>query len=146
MRGDAARRVRPGLPGGLGKALAKFTREEAAVRTGVERVAALPTGCLLVDLRAFDLLPPPWFHYEYADPPFNTALASTEDVVCTRNADWVGVPQYCAWDCWAAHVKTLEIRRPRLCPVDSVPRAVWDAWRAGAKPKLISPYATEPAE
>jgi hypothetical protein len=45
-----------------------------------------------VDLRACDVVPPPWFSYEYDDPPFNTKLASTEDIVFTRNCDWLGVP------------------------------------------------------
>jgi hypothetical protein len=132
------REYAPDMPGGLGKRLDKFTRDEAAVATGIERVAALPTGCVLMDLRAFDVLPPPWFYYEYLDPPYNTALASTEDVVLTRNADWLGVNQYVNWDAWANHVdKGYEVTKPRLCPVDSVPRAIWESFQAGAKPRML---------
>jgi len=126
----------PDQPGGFGKKLDKYTRDEAAERRGIERVAALPTGCLLMDLRAFDVIAPPWFYYEYTDSPYNTALASTEDVVLTRNADWCGISQWVNWDAWAGHHKTYETGRPRVCPVDSVPRAVWDAIKAGAKPQV----------
>jgi len=129
----------PGQPGGMGKKLDKYTRDEAAVATGIERVAALPTGCLLLDLRAFDVIAPPWFYYEYADAPFNTKLASTEDVVLTRNADWLGISQYVNWNAWAFHHKEYTVEKPRLCPVDSVPRAIWEGYRAGAKPRLITP-------
>lgn len=130
----------PNMAGGLGKKLDKYTRDEAAVATGIERVAALPTGCLLLDLRAFDVLPPPWFYYEYADPPYNTKLASTEDVTLTRNADWLGINQYVNWDAWATHLdKDFEVSKPRLCPVDSVPRAIWESFKAGAQPRLVTP-------
>lgn len=128
------REYAPDCPGGMGKKLDKYTRDEAAVAKGIERVAALPTGCLLVDLRAFDVIAPPWFYYEFTDAPYNTALASTEDVVLTRNADWLGIPQYVNWDAWAHHLKSYEVCKPRLCPVDSVPRAVWEGIKAGAKP------------
>jgi hypothetical protein len=129
----------PDMPGGQGKKIDRYTRDEAAVMTGITRVAALPTGCLLIDMRVFDRLAPPWFYYEYADPPYNTKLASTEDVVFTRNGDWVGVPQFCAWNCWAGHDdKGYMVGKPRLCPVDEVPRAVWEAYKAGATPKLIN--------
>lgn len=127
----------PGMPGGMGKKLDKYTRDEAAAATGIERVAALPTGCLLLDLRAFDVIAPPWFYYEYADAPYNTRLASTEDVVLTRNADWLGISQYCNWMAWANHHKAFEAEKPRLCPVDSVPRAIWEGYKAGAKPQLM---------
>lgn len=134
------REYSPDCMGGMGKKLDKYTRDEAAVATGIERVAALPTGCLLMDLRAFDVLPPPWFYYEYVDPPYNTALASTEDVVLTRNADWLGISQWVNWNSWAHHLdKDYEVCKPRICPVDAVPKAIWEAYKAGAKPQLLQP-------
>ena len=131
------REYAPDQPGGMGKKIDKYTRDEAAVQTGITRVAALPTGCILLDLRAFDVIAPPWFAYEFADPPWNTTLASTEDVVLTRNADWLGINQYCNWDAWAHHLKPYECAKPRLCPVDVVPRAIWDGFTAGAKPRVL---------
>lgn len=118
----------PGLKSGCGYELSKYTRDEAAVQTGISRVAALPTGCLLIDTRVTDVLSPPWFYYEYADKPFNTVLASTEDVVFSRNLDWIGVPQFCTWDSWAGHAKWFDVLKPQLSPVDEVPNAVHEAW------------------
>lgn len=120
---------------GLGKKIDKYTRDEAAVMTGIHRCAALPTGCLLIDTRAFDVVDPPWFSYEYADPPFNTKLASTEDVVFTRNAHWLGCPLFANWDAWASHIKTWATGKPRLAPIDDIPMSVWRAYQKGWKPK-----------
>lgn len=114
----------PDMPDGLGVKLGSFTRDEAAVAKGIQQVSALPTGCLLVDLRVLDVLPPPWFDYEYGDPPFNTALASTEDIVFTRNLDWLQVPQYCNWDSWAGHMKRFMTGKPRLAPIESIPESI----------------------
>lgn len=124
----------PDAGGGCGFKLDKYTRDEASVQTGVGRVSALATGCMLVDLRTFDVLPPPWFAYEYDDPPYNTRLASTEDVVFSRSCDWVGIPQFCAWDCWAGHVKTYTTGRPTLAPVTTIPDNIYRAWSAGWRP------------
>jgi hypothetical protein len=135
----------PDTPGGAGFRIDKYTRDEAAQQAGIGRVAALPTGCLLVDLRALAVLPPPWFHYEFADPPFNTRLASTEDIAFTRNCDWVGVPSYCTWDSWAAHQKSFLVGKPKASPVDEVPAAVWRAFQAGHRPKLYAPPGVAPA-
>lgn len=128
-------RVRfPNMPDGCGGFLDKYTRDEAALMKGIQRVAALPTGVMLVDLRVLDILPPPWFSYEFKDPPFNTRLASTEDVVFSRNADWLGVPSYCAWDSWAGHVKVWTTSRPVVCPVTGVGRSVYEAYKKGWRP------------
>lgn len=125
----------PGLPDACGSMLDKYTRDEAAVQTGIKRVAALPTGVMLVDLRVLDILPPPWFSYEYTDEPYNTRLASTEDVVFSRNCDWLGIPQYCGWDSWAGHVKSFTTGKPVVCPVHDVPGSIFKAWTAGWRPK-----------
>lgn len=128
------RDVQPDAPAGWGKKLDSYTREEAAGMTGFGRVSALPTGCMLIDLRCLAVLPPPWFSYEYADPPFNTTLASTEDIVFSRNLSWLGVPQVCAWNSWCGHVKTYTASKPMPCPVDEVPANILKAWEAGWRP------------
>lgn len=125
----------PDQPDKSGHALDKYTRDEAAGMSGVGEVAALPTGCLLVDTRVTQILPPPWFSYEYADPPYNTALASTEDVVFTRNAHWCGVRQFCTWSSWSGHWKRLLTGKPRVCAVDEIPVEIHRAWAAGWRPK-----------
>lgn len=117
----------PDLEDGLGLRLDKFTRDEASQLAGIQRVAALPTGCLLIDLRAIDVLPPPWFSYEYKDAPLNTAIASTEDTVFSRNLDWLGVPQYCHWSAWAGHHKDFVTQRPLQSPVTDIPQSIYKA-------------------
>lgn len=121
---------------GCGTAIGKFGRDEAAAKTGIEEVAALPTGGLLVDTRVTQVLAPPWFYYEYADPPHNTALASTEDVVFTRNLAWLGVRNYVNWDSWFGHWKRLLVGKPVRSPVRQVPQAVWNAFKSGWEPEL----------
>lgn len=125
----------PDMPDANGMLLDCYTRDEAAERTGFERVGALATGCMLVDLRALAVLPPPWFAYEYDDPPYNTQLASTEDTVFSRNLDWLGVPQYVAWNSWAGHRKSYLCLKPRRSPVDRLPDSVRKAWEKGWRPR-----------
>lgn len=121
---------------GVGLELRSYTREEAAGLTGVGRVAALPTGMLLIDLRAVKAHPQPWFSYEFSDKA-HTQLASTEDVVFTRDADWMGVPQYCTWSSWAGHHKRYTTGRPRVAPLDTLPRAIHKAYEGGWRPKPV---------
>lgn len=135
------RDLQPDAPPGWGKKLDSYTREEAAGMTGFGRVSALPTGCLLIDLRALAVLPPPWFSYEYDDPPFNTRLASTEDIVFTRNLHWLGVPQFSAWDSWAGHDKFYTTSKPQPCPVEEVPTSILKAWESGWRPAGWKPAA-----
>lgn len=91
--------------------LEMFDRDDAARKTGIEEVAALPTGLILYDMRVFKTLPPPWFKYEWTDQ-YETHKASTEDVYQTRNASLMGLPQFCTWDCWAGHIKTKTVTKP----------------------------------
>lgn len=97
--------------------IAGIPRREAVDKKGMERVAAMGTGLMLVDLKALDALGPPWFYYEYTDG-WQTDKASTEDIVFTRNASLCGVPVYCAWDSWAGHWKPKLVTKPKPFPID----------------------------
>lgn len=126
------------------ESLQMYTREEAAAMSGVQEVAALPTGLILFDVRAFKALPPPWFTYQYRGdgpecpacgfdvPRLQAQKASTEDVVVTRDLSILGVRQYCAWDSWAGHVKRKVVRRPRPVTPDAVARRLRETVRSGA--------------
>jgi len=105
----------------------QYSREEAAVRTGIEEVAALPTGLILIDMRAISRLKPAWFDYEYEDPPFNTKKATTEDVFFTRNLSLAGVPQYVNWSAWAGHIKQKTVGMPQFLGADQVRKEFRDA-------------------
>jgi hypothetical protein len=106
--------------------LEMIPREHAAIRSGIEEVAALPTGLILYDVRVFEELPPPWFAYEWTDK-YQTAKATTEDVYQTRNASLLGMPQFVAWDCWAGHVKSKTVGKPCIIGRDQVHESLRDA-------------------
>jgi hypothetical protein len=101
-------------------------REMAAIKQGIQEAAALPTGLILYDMRVFDVLPHPWFEYEYTTPE-KTHLASTEDVYQTRNASMLKMPQFCAWSSWAGHVKTKVVGKPTIVTADMVHQSLRDA-------------------
>lgn len=120
--------------------VAQYSRHEAADRTGIEQVAALPTGLILFDVRAFDILPPPWFYYEWTNK-FESNKASTEDVTATRDMmfhvhDALGyLPLYVAWDCWAGHVKPKVVGKPQIITADQVSKKLVEAARRGQNSK-----------
>jgi hypothetical protein len=99
--------------------LEPYAREEAAGRAGIEEVAALPTGLILIDMRALGRLEPPYFRYEWKDAT-ESEKASTEDVVFTRDLSLRGVRQYVNWDAWAGHWKPLRVDKPRVIYTDHV--------------------------
>lgn len=119
--------------------LDQFTREEAAVLAGVQEVGALPTGLMLVDLRALAELPHPWTYYEFAGAGEECPAChqkargpearkdSTEDVTFTRDLGLLGVPILCAWSSWAGHNKRYIARKPRPYTTDIVSHKMRDA-------------------
>lgn len=104
---------------GEGK-IAMIPREAAAAKRGIGRVAALPTGLMLIDMKAFEGLKEPYFYYEMDDYTCS-GKASTEDVTFTRDADFAGVPLYCTWDSWAGHWKRKCVGRPMPLPMGIIP-------------------------
>jgi hypothetical protein len=82
-------------------------------------------GVYLIDMRCVANLAFPHFQYEYSDPR-QIKKATTEDVYFSRNLAVAGVPQYCAWDCWAGHIKPIVVDKPELLTMD----AVRDTYRA----------------
>lgn len=92
--------------------LDQYGREDAAGRSGFESVAALPTGLILIDMKAISLIKPPWFYYEWTDET-QSEKASTEDVTFTRDLAIAGIPLYVNWDAWAGHWKRHCVGKPR---------------------------------
>lgn len=100
--------------------LDQFTREEAALLTGITEVAALPTGAIMYDMRCFDLIEPPYFKYEWKDK-YEDEKGGTEDVQNTRDIGIAGqialgyCPVYCNWDSPVGHWKPWCVRgRPKI--------------------------------
>lgn len=99
--------------------LQMVNRDEAAHRTGIWPAAALPTGLMLFDMRVFDILPHPYFYYERTDNRW-IRKASTEDVTISRDMMLCRIMCFCAWDCWAEHVKSYRVGKPNRESVDIV--------------------------
>ena len=128
-----------------GYKLEMIEREDSAFRSGIEEVAALPTGLILYDVRLFNLIPKPWFDYEWTDET-NSQKASTEDVYQTRNASLCRCPQYVAWDCWADHVKTKVVTKPRPITVECLSDKFHEAINSSRSSKLRLTIVGEPEE
>lgn len=112
--------------------LEQFTRHEAATRGGVEEVAALPTGLMIIDVRALADMPKPYFDYDYTDEN-ESEKATTEDVFFSRNLSLLRVPQYCNWDSWAGHIKRKIVTKPVMMGVDDVRETFADAVKRNFK-------------
>lgn len=104
--------------------LRQYTREEARQMAGLQECAALPTGVIAYDLRAFDFIEAPYFRYEWnADA---TKKQSTEDVQNTRDISLavqnaLGYnPLLCAWSSWAGHYKVWCVKKPHKYSVRDV--------------------------
>lgn len=122
-----------------GMKLGQFTREHAYQLGGIQEVAALATGLIVFDMRAFDNIETPYFSYEFdGDGPRcqgcgqpkrgpEANKCSTEDVVTTRDLSIAGVPQYCNWDAWAGHRKMKTVRKPQPFTADGVAAKMHDA-------------------
>jgi hypothetical protein len=125
-----------------GYRLQLYPREEAAQRAGFERVAAGPTGMILMDMRLFNFnqkepdqtkVNPPWFAYEWNNDKVQATKASTEDCYFTRNASLAGIPVYCNWDCWVGHCKPQMVGKPIIIYSDHVSEVYRDAVLRGQK-------------
>lgn len=93
--------------------LSMVGQDWATEQHGIWEAAAGCTGLMLIDMRAIPHLPKPWFAYEWGDKE-QTEKVTTEDVYFTRNCSLLGIPQYCLWDCWAAHHKLKACLKPRM--------------------------------
>lgn len=143
-----------------------FSRTEAAVRSGIEEVAAGPTGLCMIDMRCFDYLKHPYFEYEWEgdgpncphchqpQPGPRAQKASTEDVVFFRNLslnvlEKLGYnPVLCCWDCWAGHHKSWCVGKPEEFKASQVHaqlrKAVLDNKQTGVVQKRVRKAANFP--
>jgi hypothetical protein len=122
--------------------LRMMTRTEASMRTGVSSAAALPTGLIAFDVRAFKYTEPQeggrgWFYYEF-DDHYHAAKGGTEDVMATRDLSLaiqtkLGYnPLKVTWDSWAGHMKPRVVGKPTLTYASSVDARYRKAIEEGA--------------
>jgi hypothetical protein len=130
--------------------LEMYDRHTAVKMAGIQECAALPTGLIMYDMRAFDLTEPkkegdkPWFYYEWKDR-FAAEKASTEDVTMTRDLSLVGSqtlgynPVFCNWDAWAGHWKPKCVGKPQVIAAEGISHKLKDCWEAKVEPgtKLV---------
>lgn len=129
--------------------LDQYRREHAAIMSGIQEAAALPTGLILFDIRCFDLIKPPYFYYRYEGdgarcthcnefkPGVQAKKSSTEDVTATVDISLAGQlqlgynPVFVNWDAWAGHVKPEVVGKPRPVFADKVSAKLKEAIEAG---------------
>jgi hypothetical protein len=121
--------------------LRDYGRAEASMLTGIQPVAAVPAGVMLIDMRAVAEVPYPRFAYEYTDAT-QSAVATTEDTYFTRNLGYLGVPVYCHWSAWAGHHKSKRVGKPLQVPEGEVP--AWIRRRAAELGPMASTIAEPP--
>lgn len=127
--------------------LEMYDRHTAVKLAGIQECAALPTGLIMYDMRAFELTEPktdedkPWFYYEYKDR-FQAEKASTEDVTMTRDLSLVGTqklgynPVYCNWDAWAGHWKPKCVGKPQFIEAAHVAQKMRQSFEANVDPTV----------
>jgi len=99
--------------------LENVSRDNAAYLAGFEEVGAIGTGLMMIDMRVFERLPPPYFYYEWTDAT-QSEKGSTEDVTFTRDAAIAGCGLFCNWDAWAGHHKLKCVYKPKMIGIDQV--------------------------
>lgn len=117
--------------------LEQFTREQAATMRGIQEVAALPTGLIILDMRCIAENEPPYFYYEWKDKT-ESEKASTEDVTFTRDTALHGCTQYCNWDAWAGHWKQKCVGRPMQLTARSISQRF--------RNRVLAQYNIQPGE
>ena len=125
--------------------LEMYDRHTAAKLAGIQECAALPTGLIMYDMRAFELTEPksdgdkPWFYYEWKDK-YAAEKASTEDVTMTRDLSLVGAqklgynPVFCNWDAWAGHWKPKCVGKPVFIAPDHIAGKMKQSFEAAVDP------------
>ena len=124
--------------------LEMYDRHTATKMAGIQECAALPTGLIMYDMRAFALTEPkqdgdkPWFYYEWKDK-YQAEKASTEDVTMTRDLSLVGTqklgynPVYCNWDAWAGHWKPKCVGKPVYIAANGIADKMKQCWEANVE-------------
>ena len=127
--------------------LKMYERSQAVKMSGIQPCAALPTGLIMYDMRAFELTEPktdedkPWFYYEFPDK-YQAEKASTEDVTMTRDLSLVGTqklgynPVHCNWDAWAGHWKPKCVGKPQFIEAKHISSKLKQCWVANYDPNV----------
>ncbi len=114
-------------------------RTHAEMMKGITEVGALPTGLLLIDMRAIKDHPHPRCYYEYKDET-ESEVKCTEDSTLCRDLGYRGIPLFCNWDAWAGHWKYKCVGKP-----NGVPEHIIPLWMK-ARVDELAPYQPKPSD
>ena len=98
-----------------GFAMENIPREDAARRTGIERVCNLGTGCIAMHTKVFDVFEEHYktnIFFDYSYNADRTEVTETEDCYLLRHLFAANVPLYVSWDHWAPHFKVMKLEKP----------------------------------
>jgi len=100
------------IPGETGK-IQRIPYEEAAERTGWERVAAVGTGLMLMDMSIFGKLSEPYFDEVCTDRSKRNVEITPDVYFCLQCSD-ADIPIWVNWDLWCGHWQNQVVEAPRL--------------------------------
>jgi Methyltransferase domain len=95
----------------------RYTEAEAADMRHIQQAGLMGTGLFACTMAAFAAVQEagrlPWFEYLYADPPFNSMIRSSEDMVFCDKLNHSGGTIFCDWESWSGHAKTEVVGKPQ---------------------------------
>lgn len=114
--------------------LSRIPREDAARRTGVQKVANIGTGCIMYDMEVFKRIKTPYYDYSYNQD--HTEVEETEDCAAHRRMHFEGVGFYVSWDHWAVHQKIKACYKPTALTEEHIQDMYLRQARAELGPKI----------
>ncbi len=129
---------RPGLPE-EGRETVRLLPDEAARLTGWQRVGAVGTGCMLIDMRVFDILDrwekAPFFKDQYDEDSDwrHTAITQSQDLYFCQRCRRAEIPIWVNFSCWSAH------HQPHLAHRPPDPTLADGSHRETSPPALLIP-------
>lgn len=78
------------------------------LNNGLQRVDAIGTGCMLIDMNVFKILEWPWFEYEYKMFQGNRDRLSEDMVFCKKCME-AGIPLYANTDVKCGHFLSAQV-------------------------------------
>lgn len=97
-------------PNGEGS-LKRVSRKQAETLHGWMQIGGAGTGFMLIDMRVFDVIKPPYFHDTYKDET-ESELQNSQDVSFSKLCWAAGIPMYANFDCWCDHQQMTTLKRP----------------------------------
>lgn len=118
-----SRSAQDSIPPNVAFVIDNIPRNDAALRTGIERIANVGTGYIAYKTSCFAKIKHPYFEYCYSDET-HTKVVETEDCWCHRKFHEAAIPMYVSWDHWSMHRKEYWAEKPKKFQFDE-PGRYW---------------------